>query len=98
MDDPSLPRAAIVICLGLSPISHDRTMKSLAICSGVLDYLRGIQGRGYIMTVNFSGRRLMQSNSPKTAEQCIRGDCEKWCDVLEAASRLLKRNGAECTQ
>lgn len=98
MEDPSLPRAAIVICLGLSPVSQDRTMKSLAICSGVLDYLRDVQGRGCIMTVNFSGRRLMQSNSPKLAEQCIREDCEDWCDVLDAASRLVKRNAAECTE
>ncbi|KAH8780299.1 hypothetical protein F5883DRAFT_638839 [Diaporthe sp. PMI_573] len=98
MEDPSLPRAAIVICLGLSPVSQDRTMKSLAICSGVLDYLRDVQGRGCIMTVNFSGRRLLQSNSPKLAEQCIREDCEDWCDVLDAASRLVKRNAAECTE
>ncbi|KAI3395864.1 hypothetical protein diail_801 [Diaporthe ilicicola] len=98
MEDPSLPRAAIVICLGLSPLSQDRTMKSLAICSGVLDYLRDVQGRGCIMTVNFSGRRLLQSNSPKVAEQCIREDCEDWCDILDAASRLVKRNAAECTE
>lgn len=98
MDDPSLPRAAIVICLGLSPVSQDRTMKSLAICSGVLDYLRDVQGRGCIMTVNFSGRRLLQSNSPKIAEQCIREDCEDWCDVLDAASRLVKRNAPDCTE
>lgn len=73
-------------------------MKSLAICSGVLDYLRDVQGRGCIMTVNFSGRRLLQSNSPKLAEQCIREDCEDWCDVLDAASRLVKRNAAGCTE
>jgi hypothetical protein len=98
MEDPSPPRAAIVICLGLSPVSQDRTMRSLAVCSGVLDYLRAVQGRGCIMTVNFSGRRLMQSNSPKLAEQCIREDCEDWCDVLNAASRLVKRNAPECTE
>lgn len=89
-------RAAVVICLGINPYSPEKTMQGLVVCSGILDYFRAIQGRGYIMTINFSGTRLLQAKTPEQAAACLREDCADWAGVLDKAVQRLRRDAPAC--
>lgn len=91
-------KAAVVICLGINPYSSDKTMQGLMVCSGILDYFRAIHGRGYIMTINFSGTRLLQAKTPEQAAACLREDCLDWSSVLDRAVARLRRDApASCS-
>lgn len=86
----------MVICLGINPYSPEKTMQGLVVCSGILDYFRAIQGRGYIMTINFSGTRLLQAKTPEQAAACLREDCTDWAGVLDKAVNRLRRDAPSC--
>lgn len=88
-------KAVVIICLGLNPYSLDKTLQSLMVCSGVLDYFRAIHGRGYIMTINFSGTRLLQAKTPEMAEACLREECYDWAGVLERAEQRMGKDTPE---
>lgn len=79
-------KAAVIVCLGLNPNSLDKTMQSLVVCSGILDYFRAIHGRGYIMTINFSGTKLLKAKNPDQAQACLREDCYDWDAVIARAA------------
>lgn len=85
-------RAAVIICLGIHPHNPDKTLQSLMVCSGVLDYFRAIHGNGYIMTINFSGTKLLQAKTPEQAAASLREDCEDWSTVLDRAVNRVKRD------
>lgn len=85
-------KAVVVICLGINPYSSEKTLQGLMVCSGILDYFRAINGRGYIMTVNFSGTRLLQAKTPEQAAACLREDCLDWSSVLDRAVARLRRD------
>lgn len=90
-------KAAVVLCLGLHPSSLDKTMQSLIVCSGVLDYFRAIHGRGFIMTVNFSGTKLLNANNHVEGQACLREDCPDWRAVLDKALARVRRDApASC--
>lgn len=90
-------KAAVVLCLGFNPHSLDKTMDSLTVCSGILDYFRAIHGRGYIMTINFSGTRLLQAKTPEEAGACIREECLDWKTVLDRAVERINNDApASC--
>lgn len=91
----SADKAAVVLCLGLHPQSLDKTIQSLVVCSGVLDYFRAIHGRGYIMTVNFSGTKLLQANTHDEGAACLREDCPDWRTVLDKAITRVRRDAPE---
>lgn len=70
-------------------------MQSLVVCSGVLDYFRAIHGRGFIMTVNFSGTKLLSASNHKEGQACLREDCPDWRTVLEKALSRARRDAPE---
>ncbi|KAF3768570.1 hypothetical protein M406DRAFT_326998 [Cryphonectria parasitica EP155] len=88
-------RAAVIVCLGPHPQSLDKTMQSLVVCSGILDYFRATQGRGYIMTINFSGTRLLQARDPDEAQACLREDCRDWSAILARAAERARADAPE---
>lgn len=91
----SSDKAALVLCLGLHPDSLDKTMQSLVVCSGVLDYFRAIHGRGFIMTVNFSGTKLLSASNHVEGQACLREDCPDWRTVLDKALARVRRDAPE---
>lgn len=95
MDGSNAENAAVVLCLGLHPTSLDKTMQSLVVCSGVLDYFRAIHGRGFIMTVNFSGTKLLRASNHVEGEACLREDCHDWRSVLDKALDRVRRDAPE---
>lgn len=95
MSNADSDKAAVVLCLGLHPSSLDKTMQSLVVCSGVLDYFRAIHGRGFIMTVNFSGTKLLSASNHVEGQACLREDCPDWRAVLDKALARVRRDAPE---
>lgn len=85
-------KAALVICLGINPQSEEKTLQGLVVCSGILDYFRAIHGRGYIMTINFSGTKLLAARTPEQAAACLREECKDWSSVIDRAVMRLRRD------
>lgn len=95
LDHSHFDKAIIIICLGINPTARDKPLKSLLVCSGVLDYFRAIQGRGYIMTINFSGSKLLQATTPAMLEACLREDGTSWASVLRRAEERISRDAPQ---
>lgn len=85
-------KAVIIICLGPNPTSPEKTMQSLKVCSGILDYFRGVHGKGYLMAINFSLTKLVQAKTPEMAEASLRNDCHDWAGALQRAHERLAQD------
>lgn len=85
-------KALIIICLGKNPYSPEKTLQSLMICSGILDYFRAIHGKGYLMTINFSGTKLLAAKTPAMAEASLRDDCSDWAGALQRAEERMEQD------
>lgn len=91
-----LDKAVVIICLGPNPYSSEKTLQSLMVCSGILDYFRSIDGKGYIMTINFSGTKMLQAKTPEMAEASLRDDCEDWAGALHRVDERLAQTPQHC--
>lgn len=85
-------KAIVIICLGKNPYATEKTLQSLVVCSGILDYFRAIHGKGYLMTINFSGTKLLQAKTPEMAEDSLRDDCNDWAGALQRAQERLEQD------